>query len=532
MPQTRRDFLGQLTFGLAGVHLLAGLPEALAGKPIKSLPRSSPEEQGVSSAGIVNFVQVAERRRFKLHSLMVLRNGHVVAEGWWNPYRADLKHTLYSLSKSITATAVGLAVAENRLTVEDQVVSFFPEDLPEDPDQWLASMRVKDLLKMATGHTLTDAEIFAKVLGGVNDNWVRTFFSLPITHEPGTRFQYNTMATYMLGRIVQKLSGQTLMDYLKPRLFDPLGIEGADWEIDTQRNNVGGWGLRMRTEDIAKFGQLYLNYGVWNEQQVVSSAWIDAATQVQIVQPKLEKPKRAVEQDDWQQGYGYQLWGCRNGAYRADGACGQFCLVLPEQNAVIVMTAEQGDMQAVLDEVWNHLLPALQRTNQTTDATQKSFQRSLEELAILPPVGGINLPSSIPFNGKRYRIEDNPQGISQFSLSVAKTGWTMELEDKKGKHAFRGGVYEWREGLTDLSYLPLKLLPTPVPNETETRYAASGVWKNANTFQITIRFIETAHYDTLTCQFADNKVQIISRGSLADALGRKETRPDLTGTLV
>jgi hypothetical protein len=189
-------------------------------------------------------------------------------------------------------------------------------------------------------------------------------------------------------------------------------------------------------------------------------------------------------------------------------------------------------MQAVLDEVWNHLLPALQRTNQTTDATQKVFRQTLEELSILPPVGGINLPTVIPFNGKRYRIEDNPQGISQFSLSVAKTGWTLELEDKKGKHAFRGGVYEWREGLTDLSYLPLKLLPTPVPNETETRYAASGVWKNANTFQITIRFIETAHYDTLTCQFADNKVQIISRGSLSDALGRKETRPDLTGTLV
>lgn len=530
--QTRREFLEQLGIGVAGLGLLSAIPDQPITLKDKNLPRSSPEDQGVSSAGIVNFLQVADRRRFKLHSLMVVRNGHVVAEGWWNPYRADLKHSLYSLSKSVTATAVGLAVTENLLKIDDQVVGFFPEDLPEDPDQWLASMQVKHLLTMATGHTLTDAEIFPKLMSSPNDNWIRTFFSLPITHEPGTRFQYNTMATYMLGRIVQKLSGQTLMDYLTPRLFEPLGITGADWEIDTRGNNVGGWGLRLKTEDIAKFGQLYLQYGVWNNKQVVTSAWIDAATQVQIVQPQPQKPKRKPQDDDWLQGYGYQLWGCRNGAYRADGACGQFCIVFPEENAVVVMTAEQGDMQAVLDEVWNHLLPAFQRTNQTTDATQRVFQNTLSELAILPPVGGFTSPEAAQFNGKRYAIAENPQGINQFSISVAKTGWVMEIQDKKGKHSIRGGIHEWREGITELSPLPLKLLPTPVPNETQNRIVASGVWKDPKTFVITIRFIETAHYDTLTCQFSDNKVQIIPRGSLSDALGRKETRDVLEGTLV
>ena len=529
MFQTRREFIEQLGVGMAGLGLLSAIPDTPNREKNTSLPRSLPDAQGVSSAGIVNFISVADRRRFKLHSLMVLRHGHVVAEGWWAPYRADLKHSLYSLSKSVTAMAVGLAVSERLLTVEDQVVSFFPDDLPANADPRLVNLRVKHLLTMATGHALTDVEILPRLVGTPNDNWPRTFLTLPIAHEPGTRFSYNSMATYMLGRIVQKLAKQTLMEYLTPRLFEPLGIEGADWEIDTRGNNTGGWGLRMRTEDIAKFGQLLLQNGVWNEKQVVSSAWVDAATQVQIVQPRPNKPKRSIETDDWLQGYGYQLWGCRNGAYRADGACGQFCIVLPDEDAVIVITAEQADMQAILDEVWNHLLPAFQRTNQTTEATQKSFQRALENLAISPPSGnGASLTASL-IGGKRFSILENTTGVSQFGLTFGAGGWAMELTDKQGKHAIRGGLGSWRESTTDLSTLPLKLLPTPVPNETRHPIAASGVWREPNTFVITIRYIETAHYDTLTCRFEGNSVQLTMRDSLSEVLGRKEQRPTLEG---
>ncbi len=531
MYQTRREFIEQLGVGIAGFGLLSAIPGSSTEKDT-SLPRSLPDQQGVSSAGIVNFIQVAEQRRFRLHSLMVVRHGHVVAEGWWAPYRADLKHSLYSLSKSITAMAVGMAVSERLLSIEDQVVSFFPEDLPADADNLLANLRVKHLLTMSTGHTLTDAEIFPRLVGTPNDNWVRTFLALPIAHEPGTRFQYNTMATYMLGRIVQKQAKQTLMEYLTPRLFEPLGIEGADWEIDTQRNNVGGWGLRMRIEDIAKFGQLLLQNGVWNEKQVVSSAWVDAATQVQIVQPRPATLKRPVEQDDWLQGYGYQLWGCRNGAYRADGACGQFCIVLPDEDAVIAVTAEQADIQAVLDEVWNHLLPAFQRTNQTTEATQKSFQNTMENLAISPPPGSVASLTASAIGGKRYSIGENKSGISQFSLTFSGSGWTMELTDKQGKHLIKGGLGSWREGITDLSPLPLKLIPTPVPNETRHPITASGVWRDTNTFVMTWRFIDTAHYDTLTCRFDGITVQLIPRDSMSEVMGRKEQRPAVEGIML
>ncbi|KAB7733037.1 serine hydrolase [Rudanella paleaurantiibacter] len=528
MNQTRREFLEWFGIGLAGVGFMSAVPSRVAAKETY-LPRSTPEAQGVSPAGIVNFLQVTERRNFKLHSLMVVRNGHVVAEGWWAPYRADRKHTLYSLSKSITATAVGLAVGERRLTVEDTVVSFFPDDVPANADPKLARMKVKHLLTMSTGHDLTDAEVFPRLFDTPNDNWVRTFLALPIGQEPGSRFRYNTLATYMLGRIVQKLTGQTLIEYLTPRLFEPLGIEGADWEIDTQRFNVGGWGLRLKTEDIAKFGQLYLQYGVWNEKQVVPSVWIDEATQQQIVQPRQPNAPRPPETDDWMQGYGYQLWGCRNGAYRADGAFGQFCIVIPDQNAVVVITAEQADMQAVLDEVWNHLLPAFQRTNQITETTRKAFERAFADLAISPPAGSLSSPTVNRVNRRTYAIGDNPQGVSLVSLDFGTRDWVLDMQDRQGKHQLRGGLFAWREGVTTLSPLPLKLLPTPVPGEVRHPVAVSGAWRDPNTFQITCRYVETAHYDTLTFRFEGDTVQITPRSSLTELTGRPDKRAVLEG---
>jgi CubicO group peptidase (beta-lactamase class C family) len=160
----------------------------------------------------------------------------------------------------------------------------------------------------------------------------------------------------MLSAIVQKLSGQPVLAYLKPRLFDPLGIEGSDWEVDPNGINTGGWGLRIRTEDIAKFGQLYLQKGVWNGKRLISEAWIADATRSQV---QSAGGKRKAEENDWLQGYGYQFWRCRHDTYRGDGAYGQYCIVLPNQEAVVAITSETSDMQAILDAVWNHILPAL-----------------------------------------------------------------------------------------------------------------------------------------------------------------------------
>ncbi len=309
-----------------------------------SLPRSTPESQGVSSAKIREFIETANKQVNSMHSFMLVRHGHVVTEAWWAPESAETPHVLWSLSKSFTSTAVGFAVAEGKLSVDDLVLPFFPEDAPAEPSSNLKAMRIRDLLTMNTGHQ-------DEVNWREANDWAKAFLAHPVPHKPGTHFRYNTPATYMLSAIVQKVTGETVLEYLKPRLFEPLGIVDPKWENSPQGISIGGYGLYVRTEDIAKFGQLYLQQGEWNGKQLLPQSWIQQATSKQVSNGS--DPTR-----DWDQGYGFQFWRCRHGAYRGDGKDGQFCIVLPEQDAVIAITANTGDMQGELNIVWDNLLPA------------------------------------------------------------------------------------------------------------------------------------------------------------------------------
>lgn len=331
------------------------------------LPRSSPEAQGVSSEGVLAFLRAANSKVDSMHSFMLVRHGYVVAEAWWSPESPDKAHVLWSLSKSFTSTAVGLAVAEGKVKLDEPVLPFFQESAPENPSANLKAMRVRDLLTMATGHQ-DEPPV------RTSNDWIKTFLEHPVPHKPGTHFQYNTPATFMQSAIVQKVTGQTTLDYLKPKLFEPLGITSYRWETNPQGITLGGYGLYLTTEDIAKFGQLYLQKGRWNGQQIIPKDWVEIATAKQVSNGS--DPNR-----DWDQGYGFQFWRCRHNAYRGDGKDGQFCVVLPEQDAVVVITANTGDMQAELNVVWEHLLPAI--TDRPLDANPESeseLQRFASEL--------------------------------------------------------------------------------------------------------------------------------------------------------
>ena len=308
------------------------------------LPRSTPESQGVSSEAIREYIEAADREVQSMHSFLLVRHGQVIAEAWWTPESADRQHVLWSLSKSFTSTAVGLLVAEGGLSVDDLVLPFFPEDAPAEPSANLKAMRVRDLLTMSTGH-------HDEVNWREAPHWAKAFLSHPVPHKPGTHFCYNTPATYMLSAIVQKVTGMTVLEYLTPRLFEPLGIRDPVWEMSPQGVSIGGYGLFIRTEDIAKFGQLYLQRGMWDGKQILPAAWVDQATSKQV-------SNGSDPDSDWSQGYGFQFWRCRHGAYRGDGKGGQFCIVLPEQDVVIAITANTGNMQAELNVVWDKLLTA------------------------------------------------------------------------------------------------------------------------------------------------------------------------------
>ena len=322
-----------------------GIPTAAEPSPgasapgASSLPRSTPEAEGLSSAGVLNLVNALDAGAGEIHSLMLLRHGKVVAEGWWAPYAAEDIHVLYSVTKSFNSTAVGLAVSEGLVSVDDLIVSHFPDLAPAAPDPELAAMRVRDLLTMSTGHEVDSIDAMRQRTDG---QWTRSFLESSVPRAPGSYFLYNSGAAYRLGALVQRVTGMTVDEYLTPRLFAPLGIVGELWGRSQEGVNLTDGGLAVRTEDLAKFGLLYLQGGMWNGQRVLSEQWVADATARQV--------STGNDDGNWNYGYGYQFWRSQHG-YRADGSLGQFGFVLPEQDIVLAITSGTNDTDGVMNVV-------------------------------------------------------------------------------------------------------------------------------------------------------------------------------------
>ena len=509
---SRRLFLKQATLSAAGLWLRPSFAASAAG-----LPRSTPEAEGVAAAGIEAFLDAVAREQFELHSLMVLRHGKVIAEGWWEPYGPELVHTMYSMSKSFTSTAVGLAVAEGKMSVEDKVVSFFPDDLPPKISENLAAMRVKDLLTMSTGNEKEPTQTVVK-----EANWVRTFLAQNFAHKPGTQFMYNSAATYMCSAIVQKVTGQNILDYLTPRLFEPLGITGMRWENCPRGIATGGWGLSIQTEGLAKFGQLLLQKGVWQGKQLLPAAWIEEASRFHIQQPGGDKPDRPKAKNDWLQGYGYQFWRCQGTAFRGDGAFGQFTIVLPEQDAVIVMTSENKNMQGQLDLVWKHLLPAF-----GAQGAAKGLSERLAHLKLALPQGQKTSPAAPK---KRFKLVANDLGLSEVAFDFSEEACTFSADS----HRIVCGLADWHRGEAAFPGTPPRLISGGKPKQTPlSKIAASAVWTNPQNLLLTWRYYETPHHDTLTCRFEGDGVTITFLNSITAMNPKaKDSRAPLKGTAV
>jgi len=337
------------------------------------LPRSTPEAEGVSSAGIEDFVKAADREIHVMHSFMLVRHGKVVAEGWWKPHTPTELHVMHSLSKSVTGTAAGFAIAEGKLKLDDPVLKFFPEVAAADPSANLRAMTVRDLLTMNTGQEKEPK--FNKTTP-----WLKTFFTAPIPHQPGTHFLYNSSAIYVLSVILQKVTGQTVLDYLTPRFFEPLGIDNPTWDLSPEGVNLGYAGLHLRTEDVAKYGLFYLHKGEWNGKQLLPVSWAEASVSKQVPN---DEGTGARKDTDSRQGYGYNFWLARHGAYRASGAYGQISFVMPDQDAVVAITANADAMQKIAPVIFDHLLAAFQTGPLPADpAALESLKRTMAGLAV------------------------------------------------------------------------------------------------------------------------------------------------------
>lgn len=386
------------------VWLFIGIAAVTSYAQINQLPRSTPEEQGVPSKSLVAlFDSLHYMPRTDIHSMIVMRYGKVVGEFYPAPFAAEYQHTQYSSSKTFVSLAVGLAIDENRLRLTDRVAAFFPEYLPDTVSVRLASMTVRDLLTMTSG-IKPDWGMRSR---GVE--WIRTFLGKPVVNEPGEVFAYDSMVTYMLSAIVQKVTGKKVLDYLKEKLFVPMGISVVNWEESPEGVNTGGWGLHIQSESLAKIGQLWLNGGVWDGKQLISKEWI---TQMST---------RQADGGDY--GYGYQTWMCAYpGAVRADGALGQYVIVVPEKDVVIVLTEASftnGKPQRNL--IWNKFLPSLSdkplevgRDYQLLLEKQRTYQ--------LPVAVGKEKNSSLmkKLSGKKIIVPKNKYEWKEVSFASEK----------------------------------------------------------------------------------------------------------------
>lgn len=349
-----------------------------------TLERSTPDAEGVDPAAVRAFVDGLEQKMMSsgdflngsANAFMLLKNGKVIAEGAWAPYRLDAPRHVFSMSKSFTSVAVGFAVQEKRLSLDDTVISFFPDKLPARVSDRLASMRVRDLLTMQSGHK---SDPIGKMFEA--KDLVRGFLAAGLDYRPGTHFAYNNGATYMLSAILTRVTGKPVAEYLKLRLFQPLGIGEVKWEADDSGVNFGAWGLWLKPEDAAKFAQFCLNRGAWGGRQLLEERWINLATSPQC------NVVAGDDKSDWSQGYGFQFWRCRNGAFRADGFLGQYAVVMENENAALIMFNASNRMQIALDVLWETLLPALRsgRAAEEELPADIELRDSLKRLALTFP---------------------------------------------------------------------------------------------------------------------------------------------------
>ncbi len=348
------------------LSIVAGVCLFACANPQGPLPRgkASPE----LTSAFESYIQAVADSAVNMHSVMVLQHGKVLCEHFWAP---DTAHIMNSVSKTFTSTAVGFAISEGLLSLEDRIVDLFPESVPANASDTLSRVTLRHLLTMNSGHG-TDPTYATRVQ---DCDWINAFMSWPFKFEPGTCYCYNSLGTYLLSAAVQKVTGEKIVDYLDTRLWQPLGIPKPFWQESPAGINTGGWGLYIHTEDMARMGLCLLNGGKFNGKQVIPADWVRemTANQVPSVGAGLNEnqvkeilaqhpnlPYFLPENSDWVQGYGYQMWRCRHNAVRADGANGQYIIVMPDQDAVIVTTAHVKDMQQEINLIWDHIFPALQ----------------------------------------------------------------------------------------------------------------------------------------------------------------------------
>lgn len=472
-------------------------------KNFSSLLRAAvPEDAGVDSKVIESFLRECDEKRLNMHSFMAVRGGKVAAECYWAPFRAEVPHAMFSFSKGITGTAIGFAVSEGLLSLDDKVAKFFPYKAQNAKQQaYHDSVTVRQLITHKSGKKISVTNDCEK------NEWLENWLSTPFTCAPGEKFIYTSENIYMLSRIISKLTGQTLTEYLTPRLFEPLEIEIPYWEKDHNGYDAGGWGLFFKTEDMAKVGMCYLNHGMYNGRQVIPAKWVEQATKRHVQQIP------SVFNED--SGYGFQIFIQSDslGTYSFNGLYSQFVVIFPKHDAVFVCTAGEPQEDVFMKLLWRHFPKAFTAAvpAEKNPADSKSLCEYISECENRRPaaaerqaqtekeIDGMEISvrkkdnASVLGAGNHFMLSNKAGQIDSFKFSFADNCVRLEFQEKNSpKNVIEAGL----DGSYRYSLLKLSAL------SVET--AAWGTWLDSRSFKLTVIPLQMAQYRELTFTFRKN----------------------------
>lgn len=504
--------------------------------PTDGFRPSTPEEQGMDSEKLLELHEYYARQHEKIDgnsidSISIYRNGYLVADYYFNPlFPRDEPHVIHSMTKSIMSALIGIAIEQGHIeSVNVPYVDFFPDKQAAITDERMKEITLKDLLSMETGIRSRDSVRYGwegNFAMQQTDDWVAYIMSLPIDAEPGARFDYSNMSSFLLSAIIEEATGMDTLDFAQQNLFDPLGIEEVHWEWSPQGYAIGFARMWLKPEDMAKFGLLYLQQGQWDGEQIVPADWVEESVTphaypknyVQILDENGE-----VDQElttiNWRvanlfrpfsDGYGYQWWLDKDGSYTAFGVGGQYTMVVPEENLVVVFTNASSGMgvffpRKILDKYILSAIVADEAIAANEAAYQELMAKADPPELVNQPHEVAELPSmAMEISGETYSLEknnfkyDNFQLIFDPSLDYAEFSYTAKENDTAVFQVGLDGVYRFSE--TDIG---------PV--------AAYGSWTAPNTFEINCQQIGYSSPTRFILTFAGETITVEEFGVVGSA---------------
>ncbi|MBR4692758.1 MAG: serine hydrolase [Oscillospiraceae bacterium] len=474
----------------------------------KPFETAAPEAVGIRSLDILDYIAALEASDAEMHGLMIMRRGKLCAQGWWAPFAPGLRHGLQSHTKTYAATAVGIAYTEGVLRLDERIIDIFPDESPAEPGENLQLLTVRDVLCMGCG---------MDTMPGPGRDWIRDFLHTPVNHRPGTTYMYNSTGSTLLGAIVRKKTGLGLHDYLTPRLFNKIGIDPSNlrWAYMPDGMEVGGGGLWATTEDNLRLLKLYADGGVWEGERILAEDYVRLATTNQNDSAS-EAAVNPPATDNFL-GYGFQIWMCKpEGAYRADGAMGQFTIVLPKQDMIIAITETAPGAhwaQNTLDLTWDFAAKVTADGPLPEDPVgEKLLADVLSSLSIGNPPYGPDSPTAERISGRTFRMTsgvfgpfggnfmsgEGPDPIKEFSFTFDAYGCIWRMAAASGRQeTVRVGT----RGVRMTNVLGK-------PEDCTQLYLAHGAWTAEDTFELRCRWLETCLEDVYTMKFEGKGVSI------------------------